>query len=269
MQNYQRIVQHQFEDEVTIIPIADVHLGAIEHNVNAWEDFLLKVKEEPNTYFILCGDLIQNGVRNAVGSPFDQTWRPMEQKAIMTRYLEPFKDKILCAVSGNHEARTSKESDQDLTYDIMAKLGIEDRYRPDMAFLKVSIGRRKDARIKSNDGTVPCCSYVFCITHGAAGGRLTGNPLNRAEDFFGVIEGADCFVVGHSHKGIVTRPQKIVVDPRNNTVAAQNYLVVSAEAWMNYGGYAARKMLRPAENSHPQRLRLIKDQNKKRIEVLW
>lgn len=47
------------------------------------------------------------------------------------------------------------------------------------------------------------------------------------------------------------------------------YAMVSAEAWMEYGGYAAQKMLHPAENSHPQRLRPKNNRDNKRIEVLW
>ncbi len=260
------IVRH-FDEEIDIIPIADVHLGAIEHNAKEWDEFLVRVKDEKNTYFILVGDLIQNNVKSAVGSPFDQVWRPMEQKAIMARYLEPFADRILCAVSGNHERRTTKEGDQDLTYDIMAKLGIEDRYRENLAFLKVGIGSRPMPRTKV--GTSANVSYMFCVTHGSAGGRLTGNPANRAEEFARVIEGLDCLVLGHSHKGIVTRPQRIVIDTHNNLVSLKSYLVVSAEAWMTYGGYAAQKMLQPAEHSHPQRLHLRKSRDLKRIEVLW
>jgi len=260
------MVLHQFDSEIVVVPIADVHLGAIEHNANAWDDFLVKVKDEPNTYFILVGDLIQNNIKSSVGSPFDQVWSPMEQKSIMVKYLEPFKDRILCAVSGNHEYRTKKESDQDLTYDIMTKLGIEDRYRENIVFMKVSVGEYLDRPSKRMK---PKSSYVFCVTHGSAGGRLTGNPTNRAEEFARIVEGLDCLVVGHSHKGIVTRPQRLVVDPNNNHVSAKSYLVVSAESWMQYGGYAARKMLQPAENSHPQRLRLVSSKTSKRIEVLW
>ena len=77
LSDYKMILWH-FDDEIDIIPVADVHLGAIEHNAKAWDEFLLKVKEEPKTYFILVGDLIQNNVRSAVGSPFEQVWRPME-----------------------------------------------------------------------------------------------------------------------------------------------------------------------------------------------
>ena len=254
------MITHRFPDEVDIIPIADVHLGAIEHNTKAWEEFLLKAKED-NAYYLLCGDLVTNNTRSAIGSPFDQVYRPREQKQIMTEHLTPIKDRILCAVSGNHERRTGKESDQDITYDIMCKLGIEDRYRENVAFLKLSIEQLKNSRYPA--------SYIFCVTHGSAGGRLTGNPTNRAEEYSRIVEGLDCLVVGHSHKGVVTRPQRLVVDSHTEIVQPKSYLVVSAESWMNYGGYAAQKMLQPAENSHPQRLHLYRSRDNKRIEVLW
>ena len=179
----------------------------------------------------------------------------------MTEHLTPIKDRILCAVSGNHERRTGKESDQDITYDIMCKLGIEDRYRENVAFLKLSIEQLKNSRYPA--------SNIFCVTHGSAGGRLTGNPTNRAEEYSRIVEGLDCLVVGHSHKGVVTRPQRLVVDSHTEIVQPKSYLVVSAESWMNYGGYAAQKMLQPAENSHPQRLHLYRSRDNKRIEVLW
>ena len=71
------MITHRFPDEVDIIPIADVHLGAIEHNTKAWEEFLLKAKED-NAYYLLCGDLVTNNTRSAIGSPFDQVYRPRE-----------------------------------------------------------------------------------------------------------------------------------------------------------------------------------------------
>ncbi len=262
------MILHHFDEEVDIIPIADVHLGAIEHNTRGWEEFLLRMKEEPNTYIMLLGDLINNNTRSAVGSPFDQVYRPREQKQIMTEHLLPLKDRILCAVSGNHERRTSKESDQDLTYDIMCKLGIEDRYRENVCFVKVGIGSRRDNRYDKNKDRNNA-AYVFCVTHGAAGGRLTGNPINRAEEFGRVVEGVDCLVVGHSHKGAVTRPARLVIDAHSNTVKSKTQLIISAESWMAYGGYAAQKMLQPAENSNPQRMHLVRSRDFKKIELTW
>lgn len=254
------MVTHKFGDEINIIPISDVHLGAIEHNRSAWESFVKSVPD--NTYLILGGDLVNNGVRSSVGNPFDEVYRPSEQKKIMVEYLKPIKDKILCAVSGNHEARSRKESDVDLTYDIMSKLDIEDVYRENAAFMKISLGERPDDKS-------PKVSYTFCVTHGAGGGIYTGATVNRNERFGNIIENLDCLVVGHTHKGTITRPSKIVIDRKNSTVTMQSYLVVSMESWMSFGGYAMRKMLLPAETAAPQKLRLVNSKENKRIETTW
>lgn len=260
-----QMVRHRFEGDIDIIPVGDVHLGAIEHEEEKWEAFLDSIKEEPNTYICLLGDLLNNSVRTSIANPFDEVIRPMTQKQKMTEYLEPIANKILCAVSGNHEYRTKggkAGSDQDLTYDIMCKLGIEDRYRENCAFVKLALG------IRASSGEAQT-SYIIAVTHGAAGGRLTGNTINRAEEFALISEGIDSLIVGHSHKGAVTRPRKVVCDPRGETVRFKDIVVISAESWMTYGGYAMRKMLKPSESSHPHRLHLVANKDGKRIEVTW
>ena len=164
-------------------------------------------------------------------------------------------------VSGNHEQRTLRDSDQDLTYDICAKLDVEDRYRENMAYMAVSLGKR------SNEDK-PETTYTFCVTHGTGGG-FTGAAVNRNERYGNVIDGLDCLVVGHVHKGFVTKPGKIVIDARNKVVLLKHYVVISCVSWLNYGGYAARGMMLPAKTSEPQKLKLIADKNKKQIITTW
>lgn len=259
------MVVHHIPDAIDIIAVGDVHLGAIEHEEDKWEAFLDSVKNEPNTYICLLGDLLNNSLRSAVANPFDEVIRPMTQKQKMTEYLEPIADKILCAVSGNHEYRTKggkAGSDQDLTYDIMCKLGIEDRYRENTAYVKLALG------LRASSGEAQT-SYIIAVTHGAAGGRLTGNTINRAEEYALISEGIDALIVGHAHKGAVTRPLKLVCDARANKVYKKEITIVCAESWMTYGGYAMRKMLKPAEASNPQRLHLTNSKDHKRIGITW
>lgn len=255
------MVVHKFDRPITIIPISDVHLGALEHNKEEWEAFCKEVLKNPDVYIILGGDLINNSVRNSVANPFDELYRPREQKKRIVEYLKPLKDRILCVVSGNHEARTAKDSDQDITYDIMSKLDLEDIYRENACFMKVSLGER------TNENK-PIASYTFCVTHGAGGGIYTGATVNRNERFGNVIDGLDCLIVGHTHKGTVSKPSKIVIDSKNNKVSMKPYLVISMVSWLNFGGYALKKMLLPADTSDPQKLKLAMSQNK-RIEVTW
>lgn len=262
MLNDFEMVTHSFDQPITIFPISDVHFGALEHKEKEWTEFCEMIQRTPNAYVILGGDLINNNTRSAVGSPWDDTVRPREQKKRMVKFLEPIKDRILCCVTGNHEARSMKDVDDDPTYDIMCKLDLEHLYRQNAAFMKVSLGHRKD-------DTTPIQSYTFVVTHGSGGGIYTGATVNRNERFGNVIDGLDCLVVGHTHKGAVTKPSKIVIDRKNNTVTMTSYTVVSMVSWMNFGGYALKKMLLPSQVAEPQRLNLSMKHHQKKIEVIW
>lgn len=257
------MVVHNFNEPITIFPISDVHYGALEHLNKEWLAFCKMIEETPNAYIILGGDLINNSVRTcSFVNPYDELVRPREQKKAMVDFLSPIKDKILCCVSGNHEARSMKDDDIDITYDIMAKLDLEDIYRENICFMKIGLGSRKD------EGG-PIQSYTFAVTHGAGGGIYTGATVNRNERFGNIIDGLDCLVVGHTHKGTVTKPSKIVIDRKNNVVSMQHYTVISMTSWLNYGGYAMRKMLLPAHVADPQKLKLAMSKKHKKIEVVW
>ncbi len=258
------LISHSFPDNITIYPIADVHLGAVEHAELEWQSFLKRVEKE-NAYLILAGDLLNNSTRGTkFANPFDEVLRPREAKRRMTEYLKPLAEngRILAVVSGNHEQRTTRDDDQDLSYDICTKLDIEHLYRENMAFMRISCGKRRNV-------DKPESSFAFCVTHGAGGGINTGAAVNRSERFGNVIEGVDCIVTGHVHKGFISKPSKIVVDTRNGVVTMRHYVVVSCVSWLNYGGYAARAMMLPAQVCDPQKLVLVSNHHGKKIITEW
>ena len=245
------MILHDFNKDINIYPIADVHLGAMEHAEPEWQEFLKKVEQE-DAYLILDGDLLNNGVRTSkFVNPFEEVLRPRDAKKRMVEYLKPIKDRILCIVSGNHERRTLRDDDQDLTYDICSKLDLEDLYRENIAYMRIRCGSRKVKNMERAKAV-----YTFAVTHGSGGGIYTGAGVNRNERFGNVIDGLDCLVVGHIHKGFVTKPSKIVVNRNNATVKMSHYTVVSCVSWLNYGGYAARGMLLPAQVCDPQMIHL-------------
>lgn len=261
MDNDYTLIRHQFPSGIRIFPIADVHLGALECNRSEWEKFCRYISESDDGYIILAGDLINNSVRNSVANPFDEIIRPADQKKLMVQYLSPIKDRILCAVSGNHEQRSRKDSDVDLTYDIMSKLDLEDYYRENAAYMKISCGKRSDGSLMN--------SYTFAVTHGAGGGIYTGASVNRNERFGMMVDGLDCLITAHTHAPAITAPQKIVIDPQHNTVSLKTFCVVCCESWLKYAGYATRKMLSPKDNSNPQEILLSANSHRKSIDVRW
>lgn len=253
MQSDYKIIRHDFPrgTDLTIIPIADVHLGAAEHLDKEWKEFCEKVKEEPNTYIMLIGDLINNATRTSVSNVFAETMRPMEQKKKMVEMLEPIKDRILCAVPGNHERRSIKDADDDPMYDIMSKLDLEELYRPSMAFVWICIG----AEDRSGSGKLLRPSYTFLCTHGAGGGIYTGASVNRNERFAYYVDDLDCLITAHTHKPVVTQPSKLKINKQSGKVELMPFKVLTATSWLEYGGYAAQKMLQPASFC-PQKIHL-------------
>lgn len=253
------IIRHFPENrDITIYPIADVHLGAAEHMESAWREFRTAVLEDPNAYLVLAGDLLNNATRSSVSNVFDETMRPREQKRLMAEMLAPLRDRILCAVSGNHEARSGKDADDDPIYDILCKLDLEDVYRENAAFLKIQIGN-----LEGNGRKNP--TYTFAVTHGAGGGMLTGGAVNRAERFGFAIDGADALILGHTHKPFVTHPGKVKIDAFNNKVTVRPFHVVTCSSWLEYGGYALRKMLLPSTHTAQ---RIVLSGKSKEIKII-
>lgn len=236
------IIQKFPRDDITIIPIADVHLGARECMEQEFISFIQSIADKPNVYLVLGGDLLNNCTRSSISNIFEETMRPSEQKRMMAKILEPARDKVLCAVAGNHEARSGKDADDDPMYDIMCKLDIEDRYRENIAFLKLQFG-------DSGGNGLLNPTYTIVVTHGAGGGQLTSGAVLRGERFGYAIDGMDALIIGHTHKPFTTAPGKIVIDPRNNVVSVKPFKVINMTSWMKWGGYAAKKMLLPSSHT--------------------
>ena len=240
------MIQHQFlgGHDITIVPISDVHLGSPGCMEQEFISFIKTVKETPNMYLVLGGDLIDNGTRSSVTNPFRATMPPSQQKKEMANILSEVRDRILCFVPGNHERRSGKDADDDPCYDIAAKLDLEHLYRENIAFVKVQLGT-KERENGTLTGGYQRPTYMLTVVHGAGGGILTGGAVNRGERFGYVIDGMDALIVGHTHKPFTTQPGKIQIDPRNNKVSIKPFKVISSTSWLEYSGYAARGMLLP------------------------
>lgn len=251
------LITHRFPEarNVKILPVGDVHFGAIDHNNKEWERFISWVGEQDDCFLFLLGDLVNNAVKTSVGSVYEDI-RPMEQKRRMAEYLKPIRHKILAIISGNHELRSKKEVDDDITYDIASKLDIEDLYRQNMAFVKVIINKLPGQNRYYQ-------TYTFALTH--------GSTVRKGETFPYAIEGIDAFVSAHTHGERSSRQAKIVLNSQKESIEYKPVWNIVASSWLNYGGYAMRKMYLPYDHAraeHPQTLVLDHHERKKWITVI-
>ena len=244
------LIQHQFYGghDIKIYPLFDLHFGAeecMEEQIEAFVDF---IAGQDNAYVVIGGDLCDNGVKNSITNVYRQKYMPGEQKRRVANLLEPIRGRILCGVPGNHEHRSERETDTYVMYDIMSKLDLEDLYRENIAFVKIQMGLPETENGSARRGDRRP-TYVLVVTHGSGGGIYTGAAVNRNERFGYVIDGMDALIVGHVHKPFTSQPGKIYIDRQNNQVSVKPFKVISATSWLEYGGYAVRKMLLPATHN--------------------
>lgn len=232
---------------LTLYPISDVHWGAAECMEKEFQAYLKKIQDDPFSGVLLAGDLLNNGIRSSKTDVYKEKYMPDKQKDMMIELLEPIKDKIIAGVRGNHELRTSKESCQDPMKDIFVALQIKDRYEPDAAFIKISLGTKSS---NSKPAT-----YMIYLSHGNGGGSTLGAGISRQDAYQATIEGVDISVTGHVHKPAKVPSARLIFDPRNNNVIESNTLMFVCTAWLNYGGYPVRGQMKPTA-FYPDTIRL-------------
>lgn len=227
-------------EDIRIYPVYDLHIGAAEFMESEWAAYRKQILADDNGYAVLGGDLINNGIKSSVTNVYDEVMRPREQKQRLIEELEPMAKlgKIICGISGNHERRSAREVDNDILYDVFAKLDIESLYRQNACFTIVRIGDKHN-----NGETNP--TYRMACLHGAGGGMYIGSGANRQERFGAIIDGLDLLITGHTHKPLSFPVSKLVFDAQNNRISFKDFRVVTATSWLGYGGYPVQKMMTP------------------------
>lgn len=246
-------------DDITIIPIADVHLGDDLANLKLFREVLKRIQDEENTYTIINGDLCNMALKNSKSDVYGQSLAPMEQVIAMVDYLKPIKDKILVIGTGNHEDRTQKETNIDVTRLIARELGIEDRYANEWWYLYLTFGKDKhDAR--------RTITYGITGVHGFGGGRKPGGKINNLESMSEVVL-ADLYIMSHTHKPIATK--KCIYTPyyQSKTLTKQEMYYLMTNSFLESdGGYAEKMGFTPASTS-PTEAQLSSTKRRIRIKI--
>ena len=93
-------------EQIELHTFADEHLGDEHCDVKRLLERIEYVKNTPNAYCIMNGDIMDNATKTSIGDTYTQVFNPMEQLAKAVELFSPIKDKILCITHGNHENRT-------------------------------------------------------------------------------------------------------------------------------------------------------------------
>lgn len=237
-------------ESIELHTFADEHLGDAHCDVKRLLQRIEYVKNTPNAYCILNGDIIDNATKTSIGDTYTQEFNPMEQLSRAVEIFEPIKDKILAITHGNHENRTYKKEGINLSSLIATQLGLSDRYTPTSAVLFIRLGEEPGTKETNGSGRPRQICYTVYVLHGSGGGRKEGAKAIRLADMASIID-VDIYIHSHTHLPMVMKQGYHRIDPRNSTVALVTKLFVNTAANLNYGGYGEAGEFKPASKDTP------------------
>lgn len=231
-----------YADKIEIHPMADLHIGDAHSDYKSIIERIEYIKNTPNAYCILDGDLMDTAIANSVGDTYGASIQPMEQLQHCVKLFDPIKDKILAVLQGNHEHRVYKSDGIDITGLMCSQLGIQERYSSTTALLFVRFGLNRDKGRRM--------AYTIYCTHGSGGGRKEGGKVNRLADLACIVD-ADVYVMGHTHLPVIMKESFYRVNSGNSSVALVDKLFVNTAASLDYGGYGDAQGFKPASKRSP------------------
>lgn len=221
--------RNEVVDKIKIIPISDTHIGDPLLDLKLLKQTIKEIKDEPNTYTIINGDILNTALKNSKSDVYRDIMTPDEQIDKACEYFEEISDKILVYHGGNHERRTAKEAGIDISKHIAERLGIEDRYAKDMWYLFLQFGKCRRGRE---------VQYTIAGYHGSAGGRKSGGKINRLKDMSSIIL-ADLYIMSHAHEKIITDGLIFVPDEQHKILVEKELNYLLTNSFLRYGDYGA------------------------------
>ena len=92
---------------VELHTFADEHIGDEHCDIKRLMERIEHVKNTPNAYCILNGDLLDNATKTSIGDTYTQVFSPMEQLERAVKLFAPIKDKSLCITHTRARGLTS------------------------------------------------------------------------------------------------------------------------------------------------------------------
>lgn len=226
------------ETGIRILPLADLHIGSPECRGYHARELLEYVRDNPNTYTVLLGDLMDAALRDSVSDIYGAKLNPGEEIRMIADLLRPLAEanKILGAIDGNHERRVSKQVGISPTQMICDILGIPHLYSPDNLLITLYC---------------PETTYTIYGTHGSGGGKVAGSKMNSLVGLAKIID-ADIYVAGHTHQPIVSKQAYNAYDPKTGKTRIKQQLFVNTASCLKYGGYGEIAGYSPTSCTYPE-----------------
>lgn len=231
-----RLVTRRFESTPGFLyPLGDWHWGHPNCQQDTIEGYL-KSAEEKDALILLMGDLIENSTRASVGAGvYEQIQNPDDQIADVLDVLEPYKDRIVGMLTGNHEERSFKDSGIDPSRYMSRVLGVP--YLRYGGFLRLSVGP---------------VGYTAYVSHGSSGSATSSGKLNAVKKLAAIAD-ADVYLMGHMHELLLDTVIRKYLDLRTKAVKDRRQHFVVTGGFLSYeDSYSEMKNYAPSKIGAPR-----------------
>ena len=249
------------------VPLADIHYGNPLFSERHLDRTIKYILDTPNCKTFLGGDLFDCVLKSSVGDIYHQIGSPQEQRDWLLEKLYPIKDRILGAVSGNHDRRLTREVGVDFISDIAKEFHIP--YRDEGLKIRVTFGRG------ANGDSHSSYTYSIYYTHGYGGARTDGARIAKIQRTSTFVN-ADLYCMSHDHQVQVQPSIYLEDDPRSHIdkdtgfrmgkVVVKPKMLVKTNAYIKWGGHGEINGFAPVSLIAPK-VRFMGDKREKEIIV--
>ena len=200
MKVIQYTIPYRLGDTVKIKPLFDVHYGAAACDIKAFKSYL--ADSDDKTYFIGGGDLLDSitvaDIRYRKSNDTSDGDDIIDSQVDrMTEILMPYKDRIICLATGNHEDVITKKCGTNPTKRMAKNLGTE------------FLGYSGLVKLRFTENGARGRTVVIRLHHGWGGGsRTQGADLTKYSKDLQFWD-ADLFLYGHVHRNQTDRVPRL------------------------------------------------------------
>lgn len=239
----------ELSDEFETVEVhlfADEHIGDANCDLKRLKERIEHVKNTPNAICVLNGDIVDYASRSSISDIETRKYNIMEQLEVATELFKDIAPKIACITSGNHEARSYKKEGIDFSKVFANAIGRSDCYAPSSAIVFVQFGKGKN----HGRGVTNKRIFSMFVSHGTGGGRKEGAKANALADMASIVD-TDIYIHSHAHLPMVLKEDYFRVSMNTRKVQKVTKLFVNTASNLDYGGYGATALFKPAAKDTP------------------
>jgi len=212
------IVQVNSKKTLRIHGLTDIHVGAVEHDFDKFEEAIDIIDKDDDARWFGNGDLLELIPPNYKINQRGQDIPPEEQYLEFSRIVDRIKDKCLFIRGGNHDyIRSFNILDFDVCKVLAHEIGAPYYRMP--GYTRINI-----------NGS----SYNLVSGHGKSGGK---NGDAELEKMAAVYSDGDVYFLGHNHQ-LYTKPMDSIVIGDNNEEEMRRKWFIRGGSFLNYADYA-------------------------------